>query len=489
MSGHPPLSMRSVWNVLFKWKWQILLVFVTCVSAAAVHLLVLRGDLYESEVKILVQRGQEQAPLSTMIVDRSLMVNNPSADVNSEIDLILRDDLITMLVDTLPLDALAEDPPPAGGLALAKHHVKRAVRQVREMVDEVFYAAGLQKRLTLREQMIRAIQARLIVQAGPQTNVVTARFLWPDPVAGAEILNRLIALYLDHRATIFQGTKAVEFFEDRRINAQARLRTLEEELGRFEAATGIVAPEEQKTLLLRQLTQVEADLTRVEQDVQQTVGKIERARGSSGSVAVLGAFDSGSFPSQVMQQLSLTRAELARIRVTRGDSDPSVQRLQRELDTLYGTLMTNIQSVGTERQQQVQLITAVRDRMQVQLDQLHVNQLRWRELQRQIKSVEDDYRFAEARLNEAHSIAALQMARIGSVVVIQHALPGVVPNGIAKTTLLMIATVFGLITALVWATFREMFDTRIHTAGDLARCLQQPVFAAVPDDPRVKPRT
>src|SRR5262249_14795186 len=134
--------------------------------------------------------------------------------------------------------------------------------------DEALIWAGLKPRLTDREKAIEAVAHALVVESPPNSNMFTARLLWPERETPRAILGKLLDLYLAHRLTLFQGSSASQFFAERRAQSVARLQDAEEALRSFEREHGITNPDEQRTALQHRLTDADAGVDAARLDYQ-----------------------------------------------------------------------------------------------------------------------------------------------------------------------------------------------------------------------------
>ena len=148
-------SVRDLTYVVFKWKWDIFFVVLLAVAGSAVYLFLIRDTLYETTVTLLVKLGQEQAPPTTMLGDRTLLISQRPQDVTSETGVLKSTDLLQRVVTKLHLDQPA--PPetaPAALLPRIKFEIKRAKRMVKDLYSEALISAGLKKRLSRFDEAI-----------------------------------------------------------------------------------------------------------------------------------------------------------------------------------------------------------------------------------------------------------------------------------------------------------------------------------------------
>lgn len=488
-TGEAPLltvTLRDVAFVLAK-RWVSIVVLLAMTATLALgYLLIVRDDLYTSEAKVLIRRGQEQAPLPTVIADRGVMFSNPMADVRSEVDIIRNAETLTKLVDTLKLDQIPPDPRPEGLLKLIRYEIKEAVRFVRERLEDLYVMAGLQQRVTKRDRIILGIGGALRVEAEPESNIVSIRLTWQYKEGGGLVVNTLVDLYLSHRLSLFQGASSAAFFGKRRDELEARLLAAEKEIADYEQRTGIRNVERQVADLIERhaMARDVADRARMARDEMRMkeirLGAADEPLDQR--VAAIGEFPPHSLASQLLHELTTRMAAQAGNAVLMSGTGPAVQRTTREIERLQQLLREHLQAIVAEREADYRAKQDYADRLGAELDTLHRNAARWRELKREIDSAAEAFKFNDRRFDEASAIAALEQAKLGNVVVIQRAADPMGTTGIAKTTMLWLALAFGLLLGIGWAAVRELVDQTIWRESELRRLVGIPVLAVVPRD-------
>ncbi|MCC7427023.1 MAG: hypothetical protein IT557_08975 [Alphaproteobacteria bacterium] len=479
------MSLRELAFVVFKRWVSALMVLAMTAGASLGYLLVIKDDLYSSEAKLLVRRGQEQAPLPTVVADRAMMIPNPMSDVRSEVDILRSADIIRQLLERINIDS-TPDERPTGLFKLIRYHVKQTVRYLREQLDELHMMVGLAPRIDPRDRMLIGLASAIRVEVEPETNIVTARLTWRYKEGTGEVVNTWIDLYLNHRRQIFQGATSAAFFNERREEMETRLRRMEGELAGYEAQTGLRDVERQISDLVQRVTVAREQAERSRIDAEEAAAKYERLNAPDLAleerVAAVGEFPPQSYPNQLLQELSNRLAAQAGNSVLQVGPNPGLIRTTREVDRLYTLLRGHLATLAEEKRADLLARQRLADSLQSELDQLHRSAVQWRELRRETESALEAFRYNDRKFEEASAIAALERARLGNVVVVQRASDPVAPIGISKATLFWLSLVFGIFLALSWAAVREFFDQRIWRESELRRHADLPVLAVVPRD-------
>jgi len=484
-SGVGP-SGRDLFAIPFRRKWSIAFIFLIGVLASVVWLWVIREDMYELTAKVLVKIGYEQAPSNTILSDRPLnVIGNRAQDVNSEIDILQNTELLGRVVDRLGLDRPSPPPPyPDGLFARTRWHAKALAKRINLLVDETLIMAGLRPRLTYREKVLSTLQAGLRVVPQKDSNVFLARMLVNVREHSSVIMNTLLDEYLAFRLKLWKGDGTRAFFEAQVADSGRELRAAEDALSQFETAFDINIMNRQQDVLLVAISDAEramrdADLALV--DARAKWARLEQQLNSDDpSFAVSGEFATGSFPENLMAQMSTLQRERERLRMTELDEGVRLQNMKSQFGVFLGQIRDYVRSVLAEKEAAYEARSAAVTRLKLELRSLHGQEADWNSLKRRVKVLEESYLMYRGRLNEATGVEALETRRIGNVVIVERATDPLAPVGVRKLTLLSIALALAFFAALAWVAIAEFFDHGIYTAATLQGQLDAPVLAVVP---------
>lgn len=485
----PQASLRDLAVVLYKRRWGMAGVTLATIACALLWMFVIRDPLYMADARLLVRLGQEQAPLPTMVVDRSLIVGSQSVDTSAEVGLLRSRDLLGRLVDEIDLTA-RDRPQPQELWRRLLHEAKAMIRQAQEYLDAALIAVGLRTPVGERDRTIEVLSRLLTVESSPTSNVITVGIAWSERGVPALLLERLLDLYFEQRFALLHDSSAASFFSRQRDEAAARLRAAELALAAFERDQGITVLEEQKTVLLRRLAEAERtlDLARAEEEAAETLWRRVSegaASGRSDGLAGFGDLRGNEVLARIAAEITSAIARQAMVQVTVGPQDVSVRRTREELAALTRMILAQTEALLSDRREQAAVARGHRDAIAAELSRLHAAQPEWHRLRREVESAQRTFRFYDEKLNEARSIAALQNARMGNVVVVQRPTEHALPKGVSRMTFLTFAVVAGLFLATLYAIVREYFDHRIYAPEQLERALGSRVLAAIPYDGRL----
>ncbi|MEK7750416.1 MAG: Wzz/FepE/Etk N-terminal domain-containing protein [Acidobacteriota bacterium] len=478
-------SARDIAFIVFKRKWSLLIIVAVTMVSTAFWIWFIRRDVYQVAAKVLVKIGHEQAAASTVGGPPIMITGERLQDVNSEVEILKSADLLAQLVDHFGLDKpRPPDPPPAGFLPRLRYHIREAMRRVREWRDEQFIRLGLRERLSPRELAIYELQQGLVVAAERNSTVITAQLLSPWRRDAGAFLNTLLDFYQAFRLKVYHDRSAVVFFRGEVDRASESLRSAEDEMRRFEKAWDISAIERQREVLLSELSGWGRQLSEAEIALEEALAKTRRfdaeMKSSDPNLAAVGAFAPNSFPDTLLQQLAALEREREMLRMTELDAGPRIQNNRSQFKAVLGMLGANLRATLAEKQSVFQAHRQALAACQAKLRSLQEKETEWGAIKRRIRILEENYLLYRRKLEDTTAAAAMEQKRIGNVVVIAHAVDPVVPVGTRKMTLLGLALMAGVFTALAWAAVAEFFDNRVYSAEALEQRLGAPVLGVVP---------
>lgn len=483
-------SARDLAYVVFRWKWDILLVVLLALIGSAIYLWLIRGVLYETSAKLLVKLGQEQAPPTTMLGDRTLLISQRPQDVNSEIDILKSTDLLERVVIKLGLDQpKAPDPVPTGLMPRIKYEVRKYKALAKSYYKEAQIRLGLKKRMTPREEAIYVMQLALAVEAYPETNVLNATLRTPIPDGAGDILNGVVDEYLEFRRTVFMDDQSVGYFEDQVNASLEQVRAVEAAITAFETENDFQNLTEQEKLLLATREETRRRLNEAEVNEQLAQMKLDRFRRSdkdnASDFASVGEFEKDSYPAALMLELVTLSKQREELKSGTGASAQQLIRVESQRSAVLAMLEKYLVASQRERQEQHENIQAQFDETSAKLAQIRAGQTISSENQRALKVAQDNYYFYRERLENSIAVSAMQEERIGNVSVIQHAIDPVEPAGVSRVKLFLFAIAFALCAAIGWASVREYFDHTVNTADQLRRYVAAPVLATLPINTKI----
>lgn len=225
----PADGLREFMTVVFKYKVMIMAVFCAVVATVTVASFLIT-PVYESESSVLVKIGREYLNRSEVGSNAPVMSLNQEEVTNSEIQILKNRDLIEKVITTLQLE---------------KIYPKLLVNPPSNMKP--------------LDAAIVQFQKKLKVEAVKKSNVIQVSFQHRDPLIAARAINLLIEFFKEKHLQVFSDPKS-SFLETQLATYDQKLKESENSLQAFKQETGVFSLDEQRTLLLRQRSELDTAL-------------------------------------------------------------------------------------------------------------------------------------------------------------------------------------------------------------------------------------
>jgi uncharacterized protein involved in exopolysaccharide biosynthesis len=479
-------SMRDLAFILFKRKWSMIVIFMATMISASVYLFLIRDDLYEVTAKVLVRIGHEQEPPATVMSERPMMiVGQRFQDVNSEADILSSTELLSQVVDELHLDVPGPPAPvPPGLIAKTRYYAKAFMKTVKQLQNEILIRIGFRIRLTPREEAIAMLQKGLLVTPQKDSNVIVAHLFLPTRQYSSAIINKLLELYQNFRLKMFLDQTAHEFFTTEADRIRNDLNSAEKALQDFESQSGIRSIEEQEKELVRQIAEAQTALTAAEMVHNMSAAKAARLeqemKAEEPDFAALGTFDVSKFPESLMLQLADLRKEREALKLAPLAESAALEKNRKQFGVFMDLLASHLRAALAQADQTRNARKDELAQAQARLDGLHQARMKWNDLKRDAKVLENRFLFYQNKLEQSAATAAMERQRVGNVEIIEHGMDPLAPTGMRKVTLLGMSLVMGLLAALAYASILEFFDHRIYETRSLEHRLNAPVLGVIP---------
>lgn len=227
--ARPVTGLREFLTVVFKYKAMILAVFVgIVVTVTAASFLI--SPVYQAEATILVKMGREYMNRPEVGNNAPVMSLSQEEMLNSEIQILSNRDLIEKVITSLKLENIYPE-------LLKNPHAD----------------------MKPLDRAVARFQKNLKVEGVRKSNVLKVSFQHTDPRIVAAAVNRLVDFYKEKHLQVFSDPKS-SFLENQLSEYDRKLRESEKSMQTYKQKTGVVALDEQRTLLLRQRSELDSAL-------------------------------------------------------------------------------------------------------------------------------------------------------------------------------------------------------------------------------------
>lgn len=236
-------GLRDILTLLFKHKTKIVGMFFFWVIVGLL-LSFLLPPVYEARTSLLVKIGREYVSRTVPGESRTLLSLEQQEVVNSEIQILSGRSLIEKVVNRLTVDSLYPD--------LAKHPPSK---------------------MSPREAAILKFEKSLKVNAVRKSNVIQVAFRHGDPKTALRAVNLLTDLFKEKHLEVFSETPS-SFLETQLGAYREKLEDSENRMESFKQENQVVSLDEQKSLLLKQRTDLDTSLKNTRHTIRELQEKL-----------------------------------------------------------------------------------------------------------------------------------------------------------------------------------------------------------------------
>ena len=477
-------TLREVATTLFRRKW-LLLVPLGTIAALTIGLTLFLPNRYQSRMKILVKNTRADVvitPEATNATSGSGEVTE--SQINSEIALLTSKDLLEQVVIQLKLDKTTTSRIWSSSVPA----VERAVLQL--------------------EKNLEIVPAK-------KADIIEVSYTAESPELAASVLQTLADLYMEKHLKLHRPGGTQEFFQTQTDQYGNQLKTAEGNLANFQRTRNFVSLEQEKQLNLQKMTDVRArylDTEGAVKDLTERVSKLQQ------QLAVLPsriATQNRAVPNQyALERLSTMLVELKNRRTQLSARFRPEDRLVRELDQqikdtsealeaakkvnnveqssdvnpLRQTLETELAKarldLAGEKTRRDDLAQQL-EKYQTLLERLDQATTQNTELQRDLKTTEDNYQLYAKKQEEARIADELDQKKITNVALAEKPVPQRTPSSPSRRLITVLGLFLAVLVSLTIVFVAELVRDTVHTPRELELIAVVPVIATLHYQPEV----
>ncbi len=270
-ASHPSMSpLQSVTKTLRR-HWGKSFLFGVFVVAVSVGAIMFAPRTYSSESKLFVRVGRESVGLDpTATTGETLSVQRENEiEMNSIMELLNSRNLLENVVDTLGADHILKSP--ELGPELPKDEKWKIVRDAHETaMDTVGQAVQWVRQLdpiSDRDRAIHELQKSIKVSIGKRSSVVSVTCKAKNPQLAHDVVEALVAAYLEEHQRVNRTDGAYEFFVEQSEFAQKQLTEATQALSDAKNELGVLSVESQRTMLHDQISTVQIERAKADAEL------------------------------------------------------------------------------------------------------------------------------------------------------------------------------------------------------------------------------
>ncbi len=472
-------SMRDYLTVFFKRKISILSIFFTIVVATTL-LVIFLPPVYEAKTTLLVRYGREylnQPEMGPVQPGMSMYLNQEEI-INSEVEILTSPGLAKKVIETLKIGNIYPD--------LLKDPPRRM-----KPIDAAVIMFG----------------KKLKVAAVKKSNVIQVSFRHEDPRIAANALNLLVELFKAKHLEVY-STPQSSFLEGQAAAYQQKLGETEKSLEAFKQKNEVYSLDEQRSLLLKQRTDLDTELINTRNTVAELQKKLASLQASTGSLKKNKNLYTATERDKIIvdAQSKLLALELSEQELLRKykESNRLVVDVRKQIQLVKGFLKANEQDITEKvttgnvvfQEAQKELVGAEADlhgqrakmatmsRQLKQLDRdiqvLDLQENKIKDLKRQLAMNEKNFQIYGDKMEEARIMDDMNRLKLANISVIQSAVPPVKPVWPRKRLSVAVSIIFGVLFGIGFALFSELNSQGLVSPEIAERRLNLVVLAAIP---------
>jgi uncharacterized protein involved in exopolysaccharide biosynthesis len=478
-------TLREFAVTLFRRKW-LLLGSLAIIFLGALILALFLPDRYQSRMKILVKNTRADA----VITPEANSATNGSGEItesqiNSEIALLTSKDLLQQVV-------------------------------IQSGLDKTNQPSFWNDKLPPLERAVVQLEKDLEIEAAKKSAIIEIKYTSRSPETAATVLQTLANLYLDKHLKLHSPPGAQEFFQNQTSQYGEQLATAERNLADFQRSHDFVSLEQEKQLNLQRMGEVRARYLDAEGAVKDLGDRIAKLQQQLESIPARIATQSRAVPNQYsLERLSTMLVELRNKRtqlLTRLRSD---DRLVKEVDqqikdtsaaleeakkvsnveqsTDVNPLRQNLEAELAKARLDLVGQKARRDDLshqlaeyQSRLDRLDQATTATADLQRELKTSEENYQLYAKKKEETRIADEMDQNKITNVALAEKPLPLRTPSSPNRRLIIGLGLFLALLMSLTIVLIAEFVRDTVHTPRELELAAELPVFATFQFQPALR---
>ncbi len=480
--------LRNFYSVVFRYKRNLILFFV-CVMIAVILGTLLMPDVYQSDAKLLVQIGRESINLdeTTTEVQPVNILLSREQELNSEVEILISEELAASVVDSLGVDTILDDEMPAG------EGVSSPISSPKE---------------SERGRAIKKLMNNLTIEVVQTSNIIDLAYTAENPRVAMATLSDVIERYLEKRFKIYRTEGAYDFFDQQKQMLGDELARTEDRIKAIKSTSGVGSVEDQRRFLLERKSLMQRDKEETDSAIAASTAKIgvlkevisvlpERLITNETTGGALSAADT---MREAVNELQLKQNEIL---TDFTDTSIFAQDIRKQIDGAKMLLTEAIDAKTVERglnetrqaleldlateeallaslQAKAVTLTGLVDKVETELQDIIETEDKLNRLEREKELQEDNYRKYAGDLEESRIDGILEQAQISNIRVFQAPTLPQTPVSPKPLLNLLLGALVGLLGGLGLVLLTDYFDHTLKTPEDIEGKLQIPVLGAIP---------
>jgi len=342
----------------------------------------------------------------------------------------------------------------------------------------------------------------LNASVGEQDDIISVSYSSLYPLEAAEIVNAVVDSYVKYHSTRQRSTvsEVLEILRNEKLKRDQELSDKHAEMLKFTRANGVVSFDSKGgNIVFERLTKLSNALTEAELNALNAKTDFDAVTSMAGEPAKIRQFAAASASAgvrvfvsdretQLQSELRLVEVELKDARYHLAEDHPSVQAIHAKMNRIEQELDSQAKEFADAYVEVMQLrwitVKERRDELQASLDDQYL-------VARDLGVKATEYSVLESELKRAEGICDILDSRIKelnitedvgalNISILEVARPTSIPSEPARTKVMAMALIFGLVLGGSLAGFSDMRNHPLHSAEEISAVLGIPIVGVIP---------
>lgn len=496
MSANPAaassgLTLDQLWRRLWRQKWLFLTTLLLVLLATAIITSMIKPE-YRATSTIQIEKQGAQVVDFGSVGQASPDMGESDMFFRTQYEQLKSRQLAEQLINELNLDKrlfeVKDKPTPLGQiLADAKKTLKSIKDQLISLLPESLIGEK-EIKPAVKGDNIDVFLKNLYVEPIEKAHLVKVYYESPDPLLSAEIVNKLIELYVKKSISNSSQTDIyAQAFLDRELEkARERLTNSESELVRYARDNQILEVNNSQATQEQKLNELNTALATAERRRIEAESQLGQARQHGNVVGVL----TNPVVESLKRQLVDLQGQYQNQSKVFKPAYPEMQQLAQQIQVVKGQLNSEIgnlkQSLEAEFSASKRLEGQVRSELanyKGELVNLRDRSVEYNALKREVETSRKLYDDLLKRVNEVNVASGANKAT--NIRIIDAAKPPAEPFKPNKSINLLVGLITGLILATGLALLRETLRRSLTSGDELQMVSGLPVLGTIPHVRRI----
>lgn len=507
-------SIRDILYIIFKRKSQFILFFSVVMCTVIIGTYVV-DPVYEASAQVLIKIGRESISNPAMGEMRPIINYDREERINSEIEMIkshsLAKQVVLELGPTVIYPDLQNDKPSL--LGKIKKYVKINVLKKSEKV-----LSAEDKSKLMLEVATADLLKNTNIEPVQKANIVKISFMNNNPLITAKVTNLLAEKYIDYHLEVHGTPQIASFLKDQTNILKNKYLKSEEKLKEIKEKNQVISLQEERTLILKQVADLQTESNKSQSELQETGNRIESLKNQTKTIPKYNPQENRSNPNgdltdnleKRLIELEVKKKELDTQYTNTGKAGIIKSRLVSNIDdeiklvkqkineiegkksardnfsfnplyqSVHGKLLKDEAEIGSIKSK-IEMQKKQIEEYRKQLNTLNLIETQIDQMRQQVEVDKENYRLYLKKYEESLIDEKLDKARISSVTLLEPAGVPLQPISPKKMLNFILGFTLAVLGGLGSVFLLEHFNDRLEKIEDFEKVLNLPILATIPE--------